>query len=109
MKILVVGSGAREHALCQALSADPAVAHLLCAPGNAGTTEVAETFPVDPLDPAEIGSLDKHGNPNVLTLDKGTSKLAQCSIAQTTLVEVERFDGEPPPITAFEPPSVVQR
>jgi biotin/methionine sulfoxide reductase len=45
----------------------------------------------------------------VLTLDKGTSKLAQCSIAQTTLVEVERFPGEPPPITAFEPPSVVQR
>jgi biotin/methionine sulfoxide reductase len=63
----------------------------------------------DPLDPAEIGSLDKHGNPNVLTLDKGTSKLAQCSIAQTALVEVERFDGELPLITAFEPPTIVQR
>jgi biotin/methionine sulfoxide reductase len=37
----------------------------------------------DPLDPAAIGSLDKHGNPNVLTLDKGTSKLAQCCSAQT--------------------------
>ena len=57
MKVLVVGSGAREHALCQALSADPAVAHLLCAPGNAGTTEVAETFPVDPLDPAAVTAL----------------------------------------------------
>jgi biotin/methionine sulfoxide reductase len=45
----------------------------------------------------------------VLTLDKGTSKLAQCSIAQTTLVEVERFDSEPPPITAFDPPSIVPR
>ena len=63
----------------------------------------------DPLDPAEIGSLDKHGNPNVLTLDKGTSKLAQSPTAQTTLVEIERFDGEPPPITVFEPPSVVSR
>jgi biotin/methionine sulfoxide reductase len=63
----------------------------------------------DPLDPAEIGSLDKHGNPNVLTLDKGTSKLAQSPTAQTTLVEVERFDGEPPPITVFEPPIVVRR
>ncbi len=63
----------------------------------------------DPLDPAEIGSLDKHGNPNVLTLDKGTSKLAQCCSAQTALVEVERFDGEAPEITAFTPPRVVQR
>ena len=74
-----------------------------------GVIQLATGAWFDPLNPAEIGSLDKHGNPNVLTLDKGTSKLAQCSIAQTTLVEVERFDGEPPPITAFEPPSVVQR
>ena len=43
----------------------------------------------DPLEPAEVGSLDKHGNLNVLTLDKGTSKLAQCCIAQTALVGVE--------------------
>ena len=56
---------------------------------------------VDPLDPAAIGSLDKHGNPNVLTLDKGTPKLANGS-AQTALVEVERFDGEAPEITAFD-------
>ena len=62
----------------------------------------------DPLHPSEIGSLDKHGNPNVLTLDKGTSKLAQCSVAQTALVQVERFDGEPPPITVFNPPTIVQ-
>jgi anaerobic selenocysteine-containing dehydrogenase len=63
----------------------------------------------DPLDPAEIGSLDKHGNPNVLTLDKGTSKLAQCCFAQTALVEVERFDGEAPPVTAFSVPAVAPR
>jgi biotin/methionine sulfoxide reductase len=63
----------------------------------------------DPLEPAEIGSLDKHGNPNVLTLDKGTSKLAQCCVAQTALVEVERFDDAAPEITVFSPPAVVQR
>jgi anaerobic selenocysteine-containing dehydrogenase len=62
----------------------------------------------DPLDSAEVGSLDKHGNPNVLTLDKGTSKLAQCCIAQTALVEVECFDGEVPEITVFAPPRSVQ-
>jgi biotin/methionine sulfoxide reductase len=69
-----------------------------------GVIQLATGAWFDPVDPAEIGSLDKHGNPNILTLDKGTSRLAQCSIAQTALVEVERFDGEPPPITAFDPP-----
>ncbi|HEX2828655.1 MAG TPA: molybdopterin-dependent oxidoreductase [Burkholderiales bacterium] len=63
----------------------------------------------DPLDPATPGSLEKHGNPNVLTLDKGTSKLTQGSSAHTCLVEVERYDGELPPITAFDPPAFVER
>ena len=57
----------------------------------------------DPLAAAEPNSLDKHGNPNVLTRDKGTSRLAQSPSAQTVLVQVERFEGEAPPITAFEP------
>ena len=60
----------------------------------------------DPLDPGEIGSLDKHGNPNVLTIDKGTSKLSQCSIAGTALVQVEQFDAVPPEITAFTPAAI---
>ena len=55
-------------------------------------------------DPAPDGTC-KHGNPNVLTADKGTSQLAQGPSAQTCLVEVERFDGEPPPVTAFDPPA----
>ena len=49
-----------------------------------------------------------HGN-EALTLDKGTSKLAQCCSAQTALVEVERFDGEAPPVTAFSTPAVTRR
>jgi len=63
----------------------------------------------DPLVPGEIGTLEKHGNPNVLTLDKGTSKLTQGCSAQTALVEVELFRGEPPPVTAFDPPQFVER
>ncbi len=59
----------------------------------------------DPVDPATIGSLDKHGNPNMLTLDKGTSKLAQSPAAQTALVNVERFEAAAPAITAFAPPA----
>ena len=58
----------------------------------------------DPLEPGKIGSLDKHGNPNVLTLDKATSRLAQGPSAQTSLVQVEKYVGEPPPVSAFDPP-----
>jgi biotin/methionine sulfoxide reductase len=59
----------------------------------------------DPEDPSRIGSLDKHGNPNMLTRDRGTSRLAQSCSAQTTLVEIERFEGEVPAISAFTPPA----
>ena len=58
----------------------------------------------DPLDVNDVAQLEKHGNPNVLTLDKGTSKLTQGCTAHTTLVEVELFKGELPPITAFDLP-----
>ena len=61
----------------------------------------------DPEVPGEPGSLCKHGNPNVLTPDKGTSSLAQGPIAHTCLVEVERYEGEPPAVSAFEPPEIV--
>ena len=44
-------------------------------------------------DAAGDGGIEKHGNPNVLTLDKGTSRLGQGPIAHTTLVEVEMYDG----------------
>ncbi|NHC14741.1 phosphoribosylamine--glycine ligase [Motilibacter deserti] len=57
MKVLVVGSGAREHALVRSLSADPAVTGLICAPGNAGTAELAETRPLDVTDPAAVAEL----------------------------------------------------
>ena len=61
----------------------------------------------DPLDASVPGTLDKHGNPNLLTLDKGTSRLTQGCIAHTTLVEVERLAGEFPVITAFDPPRFI--
>jgi len=46
MKVLVVGSGGREHALCWALSASPLIDALYCAPGNGGIEEVAECVAV---------------------------------------------------------------
>ncbi len=47
----------------------------------------------------------KHGNPNMLTLDKGTSSLAQGPTAHSCLVDLERAD-DPPPVTAFDPPEI---
>jgi biotin/methionine sulfoxide reductase len=69
-----------------------------------GVVEVSTGAWFDPESPSTIGSLDKHGNPNVLTRDRGTSRLAQSCSAQTTLVDIERYEGEPPAITAFIPP-----
>ncbi|MGW9074865.1 phosphoribosylamine--glycine ligase [Streptomyces yangpuensis] len=57
MKVLVIGGGAREHALCRSLSLDPDVSALYCAPGNAGIAEVAELRPVDALDGEAVAAL----------------------------------------------------
>src|SRR5437763_946142 len=47
VRVLIVGSGAREHALVLAAAHDPAVTALACAPGNAGIASVAEQLGVD--------------------------------------------------------------
>jgi biotin/methionine sulfoxide reductase len=57
------------------------------------------------FDPDADAGLDRHGNPNVLTLDKGTSGLAQGPVAHSALVQVEAF-GDPPPVRAFDPPEM---
>ncbi|MER5785078.1 phosphoribosylamine--glycine ligase [Streptomyces mobaraensis] len=57
MKVLVIGGGAREHALCRSLSLDPDVTALHCAPGNAGIAETAQVHPVDALDGAAVAEL----------------------------------------------------
>lgn len=46
----------------------------------------------------------KHGNPNVLTTDIPTSELAQGPSAQTCLVDIVKYEGQPPRVTAFDPP-----
>jgi phosphoribosylamine---glycine ligase len=60
MRILVVGGGGREHALCWAISASPLCTKLFCAPGNAGITEVAECFDVGAEDiPGQVALAQK--------------------------------------------------
>jgi biotin/methionine sulfoxide reductase len=56
-------------------------------------------------DPADDG-VCRHGNPNVLTRDQGTSKLGQGPSSATALVEVERWTGPLAAVRAFDPPRV---
>jgi phosphoribosylamine--glycine ligase len=57
MRILVVGSGAREHALCRKLAREPGVDGVICAPGNAGIAREFRTVVVDPADPEAVLAL----------------------------------------------------
>jgi biotin/methionine sulfoxide reductase len=54
--------------------------------------------------PADGRDPERHGNPNVLTLDIGTSPLAQGPSALTALVEVERYAAPAPALAVFDPP-----
>ena len=61
------------------------------------------------FDPAgdEDGAPCAHGNANMLTHDRGTSKLSQGPSTGTNMVEIERWSGPVPPMRAFEPPAIV--
>jgi biotin/methionine sulfoxide reductase len=62
------------------------------------------------FDPQKVNGeeLEVHGNPNVLTPDIGTSTLAQGCSAHSCLVEVEKYRGELPPVTAFQQPPTIK-
>lgn len=70
------------------------------APGVIRIQEGAWYGPVDET----IGALDTYGDPNTLTQDIGTSRLAQATSANTCLVEIEKFIGKAPAVTAFGGP-----
>ena len=57
MKILLLGSGAREHALARALASDPATTELVVAPGNPGTAAIATNISADANDPDAVVAL----------------------------------------------------
>jgi len=73
-----------------------------------GVVQISTGAWYDPAKGGQPGSLEKHGNPNVVTLDGGTSQLAQSTVVQTVLVQVEKCES-PPPVTAFASPQFASR
>jgi len=61
----------------------------------------------DPVPDAGPAPLCAHGNPNVLTADRPSSRLSQGCAGQHALVEVEPWPGEPPPVTVGAPPELL--
>ena len=61
-------------------------------------------------DPAVWGerSLCKYGNINVLTKDVPSSQLSQSNTAHTSMVQIEKFKGELPSVTAFDRPATIE-
>lgn len=52
----------------------------------------------------KVGAIDTYGDPNTLTMDIGSSELAQATSANTVVVDIEKFEGEAPPVTSFGGP-----
>ncbi|MET0698633.1 MAG: molybdopterin-dependent oxidoreductase [Mycobacterium sp.] len=63
----------------------------------------------EPADAEDLDAMCIHGNPNVLTDDVGTSALAQGCTGAHVLVQVQRYDGQVPPVRAHQPPPFATR
>lgn len=68
MKVLVIGSGAREHALVRALLRDDQVSMVECAPGNAGIAADVSVLPVDVNDPQAIATLARERGADLVVI-----------------------------------------
>jgi len=62
MKVLLIGSGGREHAIALSIKKSPLCEELICAPGNPGMEKLGKCFPVDVSNPKEIAELAKKEN-----------------------------------------------
>ena len=66
VKTLVLGPGGREHAIVQALRADPLVSEVRCAPGNAGIAKEVPVYPIDVSSPQQVVELCEQLQPDLI-------------------------------------------
>ena len=67
-RVLVVGSGGREHALAWKLARSPAVDDIVCAPGNVGMAEIGECMPLRVTDPVAVADLADRVDANLVVI-----------------------------------------
>ena len=83
MKILIIGSGAREHVIAWKLAGERNVSEVICAPGNVGAAAIARCLPVNIEDPVALLALAKQEQVDLtvvgpeLPLSRGVSNLFQ--------------------------------
>lgn len=66
MKVLVIGGGGREHAICVTLAKSPKVDHIWCAPGNGGIASVAECVEIAATDIEGVVAFAKEKRPDLV-------------------------------------------
>ena len=68
MKVLVIGGGGREHAVCMTLAKSPKVDHIWCAPGNGGIASVAECVNIKATDVDGVVAFAKEHHPDLVVV-----------------------------------------
>jgi phosphoribosylamine--glycine ligase len=76
VRVLLLGSGGREHALARALAADPEVTDLHAAPGNPGIGELATLHDAAPADPEQVTALAKRTGADLVVIGPETPLIA---------------------------------
>ena len=120
MRILLLGSGGREHALAWAISASPLCDVLICAPGNPGMASVATCRPLDIMDNAAVVALAKAERIDFVVVGPD-NPLANGVVDALTAAGIKAFGPPRPPhslnparasprisapISAFRPPAI---
>ena len=101
MKVLILGSGGREHALAWAVRRSERVTEVVCAPGNGGIAQIARCVPVDLKDVGAMVRLAEAEQPGLTFLQRHNIPTANYAVC-TTAAELEKA------VEIFHPPIVVK-
>ena len=94
MKVLVVGGGGREHAICWKLAQSPKVTELYCAPGNGGIAQVAACVPIKATDVEGMVKWAKDNAIDIYISDEHDDVLAEGVWQNTFKVKPEVLTAE---------------